>query len=46
MKRNKGEVVIATVVVLLVSAFCGLIYAGSGPSKSADAGTVQVAEAK
>lgn len=48
MKRNqKGEVILATVVVLLVSAFVGLVSASQGSSKSAEVEqATKVAEAK
>ena len=48
MKRNqKGEVVIATVVVMLVAVFAGLIAANGGKTKTAEAEqTTVVAEAK
>ena len=48
MKRNqKGEVVIATVIVLLTAAFVGLIAANGGKTKTAEAEqTTIVAEAK
>lgn len=47
MRKQKGEVILATVVVLLVTAFVGLVSAGSGSSKSAEAEqSVTVAQAK
>lgn len=47
MRKQKGEVATITVIVLLVSVFCGLVAAGSGPSKSAEVEQpAKVAEAK
>lgn len=47
MKKQRGEVVLATVIVMLTAVFVGLVAAGSGPSKSAEAPHAsQVAEAK
>lgn len=47
MKKQRGEVVIATVVVILVAAFVGLIAANGGKTKTAEAESqTQVAEAK
>ena len=46
MKRIKGEVALATVIVLLVASFVGLVSASKGSAKSAQAEAVTVAEAK
>lgn len=45
MKRNKGEVAIATVIVILLGMF-GVLATNGGKTKTAQADTVQVAEAK
>lgn len=44
MKKQKGEVLIATVVVILVGLFATLV-SNPGGTKVADAGNAQVAEA-
>lgn len=47
MKRNqKGEVVLAAAIVYLTLAFVGLVAAGQGSSKSAQAETITVSQAE